>query len=254
MSKDSKSPYDNNNNNNNNTNSKNYNKRNSNSNTNKININSIHSNASTTSKIESLSPKETNNSPFSHLIIQKISDLLTDICDEGKSTSKNNSNTNKIKVFFSKKIPQKSIKDYLIRLYKYSKMSDSTLVLMLIYLDKICEMNKFKLTYYNIHKLLLASMIVAIKFNEDEYFSIDYYSKVGGVNIKEMKNLEYEFACLMNFRLFVDEDLFNKYNNYIIASNDSDDNNNDSIDSNEEIKNEKNDNNNDCDDNDFDDD
>ncbi len=65
-------------------------------------------------------------------------------------------------------------------------------------------------------------MVVAIKYNEDEYFSIKYYSKLGGVTKTEMIFLEYYFVSLINFNLFVDKELFNKYDDYI-SSADSED-------------------------------
>ena len=58
-------------------------------------------------------------------------------------------------------------------------------------------------------------MILAIKYNEDEYSDNNFYAKVGGVSRKEMDKLEYEMLSLLNFSLFVNEELFDKYNNYI---------------------------------------
>lgn len=154
-------------------------------------------------------------------IIEKISELFTEICDENKSDlNPNNSNT-LMKPFISKHIPSISIKDYLTRLYKYSKINNSTIVLILIYIDKICNLNNFKLSYFNIHKLILASMVVAIKYNEDENYSLSFYAKLGGVSKNELSNLEYQFLVLVHCEVFIDEELFLKYNNYI-SSADSD--------------------------------
>ena len=111
-----------------------------------------------------------------------------------------------------------SINDYLERLYKYSKMNISTVLLILIYIDRICNINKLKLTYYIIHKLILVSMIVAKKYNEDYYFSINTYAKLGGVKKSEMIYLEYYFVSLIKFNLFVKNELFNKYENYISSA------------------------------------
>ncbi len=118
-------------------------------------------------------------------------------------------------------IPPISIKDYLERLCKHSKINTSTIILILIYIDRICNIQKFKLTYYNVHKLILASMIIAIKYNEDEYYSNKFYSKLGGVSISEIVFLEYNFISLIHYNLFVNDELFKKYNDYI-SSADSD--------------------------------
>ena len=154
-------------------------------------------------------------------IIERISDLFLELCDDNKNDINSISNNVLIKPFLSKQIPSISIKDYLIRLYKYSKINNSTIILILIYIDKICNLNKFKLSYYNIHKLILASMLIAIKYNEDEYYSLNFYAKMGGVSINEMSNLEYQFLVLIHFEVFVNETLFNRYNDYILSSDSS---------------------------------
>ena len=146
-----------------------------------------------------------------------MADLLTDICEE--SSKDKDTNNKLIKPFISKKIPSISIEKYLVRLVSHSKMEISTLILILIYIDKICKNNKFRLNYFNIHKLIVTSMLVSIKYNEDDYFSNSFYAKVGGVSITELNHLEYEFLSLIDFELYVDEDLFSKYSNYILSVN-----------------------------------
>ena len=176
------------------------------------------------------------------IIIKKISDLLSNICDENTKKFKKDKNQY-IKPFLSNNIPQISIKDYLERLYKYSKINSSTIILILIYIDRICNIHKFKLTYFNIHKLILSSLIIAIKYNEDEYYSIKFYSKLGGVTKSELIYLEYSFIELINFNLFVKKELFNKYNDYI-SSADSDEDEDESDNSNNSENNNENNNSN----------
>ena len=57
----------------------------------------------------------------------------------------------------------------------------------------------------------MASFIASIKFNEDNYYSMNFYAKLGGVSKKELVNLEYEFLNLIDFKLFINEQLFEKY-------------------------------------------
>ena len=142
-----------------------------------------------------------------------MADLLTDICEE--STTNKDTNGPIIKPFISKKIPSVSIKSYLERLAKYSKIENNTLLLILIYIDKVCDINKIRLNYFNIHKMILGGMLVAIKYNEDDYFSNSFYAKVGGVSKSEIDVLEYEFLVLIEFNLYVSDDLFLKYYDYI---------------------------------------
>ena len=152
-------------------------------------------------------------------IVNTISELLKNMCKENNSVEVNNTNilyNKKIILFMLKKIPSISIKDFLFRLLKYSKISDSTLVYILIYIDRLCHKYKIKLNYYNIYKLILASMVVAIKLNEDEFYSSEFYAKLGGISKIELNNLEYEFTTMINFNLFVKEELFYKYYDLLI--------------------------------------
>ena len=41
-------------------------------------------------------------------------------------------------------------------------------------------------------------MVLAIKYNEDDYYSNKYYAKVGGINLEEINTLEYNLLILLN--------------------------------------------------------
>ena len=161
----------------------------------------------------------------SFLITKIIGDLLTDICGQNKSNS--GTNLLLLKPFISKKIPSISIKDYIERLLKYTKTLNEIVIIVLIYLDTICAKHKLNLNYYNIHKFIFASFIVAIKFYEDDYYSINYYAKLGGIPKKEAISLEYEFLSLIDFKLFVKQELYDKYYNNLISLDDDDENDSD---------------------------
>ena len=150
-----------------------------------------------------------------------IAKLLTDICEEGKTNSE--ANLLLIKPFISKKIPSITINDYIDRLLKYSKVSEEIFILVLIYIDLLNRKYKINLNYNNIHKLILASFVVTVKFHEDEHYSLKYYAKLGGISLKEIINLEYVFLTLLDFRLYISEELFQKYNNYLLNLENSDD-------------------------------
>ena len=150
-------------------------------------------------------------------IIENISDLLCHICNE--NTNKyNNENNNRLEKYFLSINPSISVKDYLERLYKYTKINSSTIVMILIYIDRLCNINKLKLTYSIIHKLILSSMVVAIKYNEDKYYPMKFYAKLGGISLLELNFLELYFISLINFNLFIKKELFDKYNDYISSA------------------------------------
>ena len=151
-----------------------------------------------------------------------ISELLTDICEE--SNSRKDTNSELIKPFLSKKKPAITIRKFLERIVNYTKIENSTLVLTLIYIDRLCDIQKFKLNYLNIHKIIIGALILAIKYNEDEYFDSTFYSKVTGVSKKTFEKIEYEMLSLIKFSLYVKENVFEKYNNYLQSEDYDDDN------------------------------
>jgi hypothetical protein len=168
--------------------------------------------------LESISQKEEEMIAST---IELISDLLVKICEENKIKKCNKNFL--LKSFTCENIPSISIKDYFLRLSKHAKVNESTIILILIYIDRICNMNHFILTYYNIHKLILAAFVLAIKYNEDNYYSMVYYSKIGGVPVAELNKLEFEYLILIGFRLFVHTQLFEKYYNDLMSLKDDSD-------------------------------
>ena len=168
--------------------------------------------------LESISQKEEEMIAST---IELISDLIEKICEK-KKIKKCNKNF-LLKSFTCENIPSISIKDYFLRLSKHAKVNESTIILILIYIDRICNMNHFILTYYNIHKLILAAFVLAIKYNEDNYYSMVYYSKIGGVPVAELNKLEFEYLILIGFRLFVHTQLFEKYYNDLMSLKDDSD-------------------------------
>ena len=157
----------------------------------------------------------------SFLISKIISEIFIVKCEEGKSNME--SEKNLLNSFISRKIPKISIKDFIDRLLKYSKTFHEIAVIIFIYIDKICNKHKINLNYYNIHKLIFAAFIVAIKFHEDENYSMSYYAKLGGISTKEAIKLEYEFTSLIDFKLFVEQKEYDKYYNYLHSLDENDD-------------------------------
>ena len=56
---------------------------------------------------------------------------------------------------------------------------------------------------------------MVIKFNEGDYYSNEYYAKVGGISMKEMNQLESNTLMLLDFNVFIENVLYDNYqNNY----------------------------------------
>ena len=173
--------------------------------------------------------KNEEDSPHSKLpnfdLIRAIAITLNSILE----TNKNLENYKEIirdqsrQVFSANIIPSISIKDYLIRIQTYSNIERSTLIISLIYIDRFCNKAKVTLTHYNIHRILFSSILMGVKFNEDNFYDNKYYSQIAGVKLKELKVLEYNFIKMLNCELYVSRDLYDKYELYLKNFNYNDD-------------------------------
>ena len=161
--------------------------------------------------------KDSKNIKASNHVIEIVADILEEIVKDNEKNNENESNISDsnesaiISVFTSNKTPQISIKKYLTRIMKYSKPETSTVIICLIYIDKICENSTLQLSIYNIHRIILSCMILALKYNEDDYYSNKYYAKVGGISLKELNELEYNIMVLLQFNFFIDDITYEKY-------------------------------------------
>jgi len=63
-----------------------------------------------------------------------------------------------------------------------------------------------------VHRLILTSILVAVKFFDDKYYSNAFFGKVGGVSSKEVNRLEISFLRGIQFHLFVDTNVYKQYN------------------------------------------
>ena len=104
--------------------------------------------------------------------------------------------------------------DYLRRILNFLKLDFSTLIIALIYIDRICREKVF-LNEFNIHRIMVIAIYIAYTYNEDKTYDNNYLSLVSGMNKNEMVTLEEDFLELIEFKLFVDDELYNQYKDCI---------------------------------------
>lgn len=150
-------------------------------------------------------------------LLNKISKILDSVISENTKLKnyKEKLNQQKEMSFTSYDKPSVTINEYLIRIQKYTEAEDSSIIMGLIYLDRICDIAKMVITPYNVHRLLFTSIFLAIKNNEDTVFSDSFYARVSGIPIKELKKLESDYVLLIEFKLFVKKEEYQKYKIYI---------------------------------------
>ncbi|KAI8883894.1 cyclin-domain-containing protein [Backusella circina FSU 941] len=132
----------------------------------------------------------------------KANDALESHHDRRKS--------NAFACFYAKSIPSISIQAYLTRILKYCPCSNECFLAVLIYLERLKKPTPTRaglhIDSYNIHRLLIAGIMVASKLFSDVFFTNTRYAKVGGLPASELNVLEIEFLSLNDFSLYVSLD------------------------------------------------
>ncbi|KAG6751623.1 hypothetical protein POTOM_043820 [Populus tomentosa] len=123
-----------------------------------------------------------------------------------------------ITIFHGSRSPTLSIRQYIERVFKYSRCSTSCFVVAYIYINKFLQQTGASLTSLNAHRLLITSIMVAAKFLDDDQSSISifrdwcydnaYYARIGGVSTAEMNGMEMKFLFNLDFRLHVTAEVF----------------------------------------------
>ena len=159
------------------------------------------------SSYESQTSRETD---LKNHIIDSIALNLRDIINENKSNAKYAQQD----IFYLSFTPPISLKDYIKRIMKYTKMEISTLINSIIYIDNFCDKNKYYLTPNNIFRILLSACILSLKFNEDITVNYKTYADIAAVSVQDLKNLEFYMYLKLHFSLNVKYDLYKSYYDY----------------------------------------
>ncbi|KAA8539750.1 hypothetical protein F0562_026442 [Nyssa sinensis] len=124
--------------------------------------------------------------------------------------------TQKISVFDGLTRPTISIQSYLERIFKYANCSPSCFVVAYVYLDRFAlRQPLLPINSFNVHRLLITSVLVSAKFMDDMYYNNARYAKVGGISTREMNLLEVDFLFGLGFQLNVTSTTFHTYCSYL---------------------------------------
>lgn len=116
-------------------------------------------------------------------------------------------------VFDAQAIPQISIQDYLLRIMSYSRATSRNMVMCLCYIDQLSNDQNWPiiLSRYNIHRLLVVSMMVSCKFYEDYYIDNESWATIAGMSLQEINRLERKFLTYIGFEINTKLDWFLNY-------------------------------------------
>ena len=147
-----------------------------------------------------------------YLSISDVSELINAL-EEMIKDSPAIQPTSELSSFSVGRIPKIKLDTYFQRMIKYCKLEVGTYIALMIYLDKAAE--SIHLTGYNIHRIILAAMVAAIKYTCDLTNNNAYYAKVGGISVDEMNLVETSFLVLLDYNLYISSEEYEKYSSFI---------------------------------------
>ena len=144
-------------------------------------------------------------------LISSISQKLEKIIENNNYYEYNNDEHNPlINAFNSKEFIDIPIYEFLTRIIMYFNCQDSSLIISLIYLDKLI-MKNININKYNIYQLLFTCLLISVKYNEDNIYKNNYYSEIIGITLEQLNLLEYNLYYLLDFNAYIKNETYEYY-------------------------------------------
>lgn len=152
-------------------------------------------------------------------LVVSVASMLTQLCEQNKEdgTARLDKQVDsRLGVFFSREKFPFSLDSYVERVVA-NVQSRSAVIIALIYIDRLFMASvDMALTMSNLYKVLIAAIVLATKYLEDEPFAQEFYRQVGGLSsVDELNTLEAEFLNQIKWRTYVSREQYNTYYNAV---------------------------------------
>ncbi|CAD6262153.1 unnamed protein product [Miscanthus lutarioriparius] len=112
--------------------------------------------------------------------------------------------------------PRIGVPEYLERVHRYAALDPECYVVAYAYVDMAAHRRPAAIVASrNVHRLLLASLLVASKVLDDFHHSNAFFARVGGVSNAEMNKLELELLDVLHFAVAVDHRVYHRYREHL---------------------------------------
>ncbi|KAF1797087.1 cyclin [Mucor lusitanicus] len=120
--------------------------------------------------------------------------------------------------FHARSLPSIDIDAYLLRILKYCPCANECFLSLLVYFDRMSQnkLDPLRIDSYNIHRLVIAGIMVSSKFFSDIFYTNTRYAKVGGLPVKELNVLELEFLRINNYNIFIPLEELQQYGDQLL--------------------------------------
>ncbi|KAI8064540.1 cyclin-domain-containing protein [Gongronella butleri] len=116
--------------------------------------------------------------------------------------------------FHGQALPTISIHAYLGRILKYCPCANEVFLALLVYFDRLTA-SGLRINSYNIHRLVIAGIMVATKYFSDVFYTNTRYAKVGGIPVSELNALELAFLHATDYSLHISVQVLSTYGNQL---------------------------------------
>jgi hypothetical protein len=131
-----------------------------------------------------------------------VADYMAETCAENAA----HLDTTQFTRFHSSGIPNITLQDYFRRIAKYSHCSAECFIVALIYIRRYSAAVNSALTLRNAHRLSVVALMVAAKLRDDVFFANKYYSCIGGINGREVNDLELDLLVTIHWATWVERE------------------------------------------------
>mmetsp|Transcript_18434 Transcript_18434/g.25524 ORF Transcript_18434/g.25524 Transcript_18434/m.25524 type:complete len:215 (-) Transcript_18434:83-727(-) len=145
---------------------------------------------------------------FKQNSIHLLSTVLSRLIEINDQAPESNLRTTR---FHSVSVPDIPLQKYLKRISRYTDCNVETLVCAVMYLLRVSRRSEIMITSLSVHRLLITSIVIAMKYVEDECFTNRYMAKVGGVSLVELNRLEVSFLKKLDFSLHIAPENFEQF-------------------------------------------
>ena len=156
--------------------------------------------------------KSTSLSSEKKLTISKTTKILNKIMLDSKQHTGWGFTTDP----FNKIIRQDiGIEEYLTNIFSQTQCSVDTVILILIFIDKICKRKNLLINENNVLGLIMITAFVIVRYYENKSFTPENYETIFKASLKDILRLEIEFMKTIDFELKISKESYEKYRLYI---------------------------------------
>lgn len=112
--------------------------------------------------------------------------------------------------------PRIGVSQYLERVHRYAGLEAECYVVAYVYVDRAAHRRPAAaVVSTNVHRLLLACLLVASKVLDDFHHNNAFFARVGGVSNAEMNKLELELLAVLDFEVMLSHRVYELYHAHL---------------------------------------